>query len=108
MDLSNKANLKKLFSELEKKKFPPFPENEQITFLLENLIEVDAIYAGLLSSAIGGEKIFENDIPRLESLIKDAHNIKTDDKSDLKILNEMYAYLDLLVKIKEAISKDKK
>lgn len=103
--MNKKSNkLKNLFSELEKRKFPSFSANEELSSLIEDLIEVDAIYAGLLSCAIGGEKILKKNCPPLNQLSLKIHNFIPQTEADKKILKELINYMNLLIKIENEIT----
>ena len=69
-------DLKEVIKKHEKRRFPPFPEDDEFSEWLEELIETDAYYMGLALTKESGGKVVVNEkhLRKLKSeLIKFSH-----------------------------------
>ncbi|NGX42981.1 MAG: hypothetical protein K940chlam7_01271 [Chlamydiae bacterium] len=70
---------------------------------IEDLIEVDALLAGLACSLLGGEKVVQNQIPEISTLQEAFINMTLEKKFNIKVLDQCQSYLDLLARLHEQL-----
>lgn len=96
-------DLKNLYEKHKKLRFPDFPENDKFSEWIEDLIEVDAYYAGLILSKLGGskEKIDKSHFIKLKSDLGQYASIQ----SDKGIYNQSFLYIESLSELIELANK---
>ncbi len=98
-----RKKLRQLFEDLKALHFPKFSSNDEISNWIEELIEIDAYYAGLALSVAEGEKVVKYDLYDLVKMRKELELIQLKNKvnggENLKIILECYKYLDKIQEI---------
>jgi hypothetical protein len=106
---SEKIKLKELYENLKKRSLPKFSPHDELSNWIEELIEIDAHYAGLTLSAIEGEKISKKNLCDLIKLRKSLDlielNSKDNSKENYEIMNNCYNYLDNIQSIDFILNK---
>lgn len=100
---NNKNDLNILYMNVKQQKFPPFPKNENLSDWIGDLIYIDSVLVGLLSSAKDTHRVDKDDIPNLTELEKSLSSIKVNNPDDLIIYHECQNYLNLLKQIRNAL-----
>ena len=91
--------LKNLYHELEKFKIPKCSKNEVLASWLDNVMELDAYYAGLALTASEGGKISSKDLYDIAKLKYSLNDIKSYSEEDKYILDECKSYLKIIEQI---------
>lgn len=89
--------LKKILHEHKKIEFPKFPQNDNFSEWVGDLVEIDSYYVGQAITAINGGNISMN-FEYFDNL-KSSLNNYSSLKSDQSIFNQCLKYLESLEKI---------
>ncbi len=102
-----KRKLKSLHEKLKGLQFPKFSYINDLSNWIEELIEIDAYYAGLSLSISEGEKISKKDLFDLVQFRKKLNEIQPHLKKqeDLTIAKNCYEYLDTIQSIDSILRK---
>lgn len=98
-----RTKLKKLYEELRELPLPKFSSQNEISNWIEDLIEIDAHYAGLSLSVAEGENPSSDclcDLNKFRQAL-DLIKLKNTDESEVnfEIINNCYSYLDKIQNI---------
>ncbi len=93
-------DLKDLYNKHKELELPEFPENDEFAEWVEELIEMDAYYVGLISSRLSGsrEEIDESHFIKMNENLKQYTSIKADkDIYDqcIKYMKSLYSLIEL-------------
>lgn len=94
-------DLKNLYSKHKVLGLPEFPENDEFAEWVEELIEMDAYYAGLISSQINGSMdiLDENHYSRMNDRLKKYASIE----EDKEVYNQCLEYMKSLGHLIKAV-----
>lgn len=97
--------LKNLYLQIKNLNTPNYSQNVDLETWIENLIELDAYYAGWALTVAEGGKISTHDLYDMDKFKKKLASIQVDNDEDEMILQECRAYLKIIDQIDHLLRK---
>lgn len=105
MSKKDLQDLKNLFIQMSKLNMPPCSNNEALEAVAENIIELDAYYAGLALTVAEGGEISMKNLYNIDEIKNKLDQVKVDTLEDKKILEDCSVYLEIIDQINNLLIK---